>query len=91
MKNPDFLYFHSQQCQFTLFNSSLQRHICYNFQYFDQYIEIFWKNCSLALHTVDTYTDQAPNLDLKALDADPAKRYQSDRILIHSTAKLSDD
>ncbi len=54
-KSGYFLYFYSQQCQSTLF------------QYFGQYIEIFWKKYSLAL----LFAERDPDPDWQALNADP--------------------
>jgi hypothetical protein len=61
-----------QQCQFTLVFLSHQRQRSYNFQYFEQYVENFWKKNNLALHLVemDTYPDLL-------------KLFRSDRIRIH--------
>ncbi len=65
-KSGHFLYLYSQQCQSTLF------------QYFGQYIEIFWKKYSLAL----LFAEGDPDPDWQALDADPdpAKLCRNDRI-----------
>ncbi len=40
--HENFFYFYSQQCQFTVYLSR-QRQRGHNFQYFVQFIEIFWK------------------------------------------------
>jgi hypothetical protein len=59
LENQKLFYFYSQQCQFTLVYLSHQRQRGHHFQYFEQYLEIFWKQFNLALHLVemDTYPD----------------------------------
>jgi hypothetical protein len=38
-----FVDFYSQQCRSTLFHLSLQCNGCHGFQYFGQFIKLFWK------------------------------------------------
>ncbi len=42
-ENIYFLYFYSQQCQFTMFFLSHKWKRCHNFKYFVQHVEMFWK------------------------------------------------
>ncbi len=74
--DPDLtqFYFCSQECQFTLFYLSRQRHRSHNFQCLSV------KKYTLVLHLVEMDTDPDPN---------PPKLCRSDRIQIHNTVKKS--
>ncbi len=56
-QNYFFTFIHRASLQFYL---SLQRQRGHNFQYFGQFIEIFWKKYYLALHSVEMFTDTDP-------------------------------
>jgi hypothetical protein len=59
MENPEKLVF-LHKCQFTLFYFSRQCHRCHKYQYFELYIEIFFKKFCFSLDLVEMDTDPDP-------------------------------